>query len=1013
MGVELLPPGSILKLAAAGYYGSVPHDSIGTAFGSNYHTQLLRHDEALEAGSSTACDGPLTYDAQSSTNAYASPELAAKLPPVLSGSVHDEVAANRPLPTTRDSFGALQSHLNDLTEVAANKPLPARDTFGTLQSHLNYLRDEDPARVFIARKISGLGLQSHEVLAKHYSQYGQVLRVLAVCSKVRPFRGMGARPRIRPGSLAFVIMAEPEKVETILSTGAVQVVAGLQIRVERYQQMPVAESEQNRSTSRRPEEVSGSVSVCSDSLDAPVEPLDSVSFYTRHARGTDGNGIGTSSAGSAGSSGSVVGKVRCTTRGSTGSQGRTGSSGSSGSGAGDATRGNASGKNGPGAVTTCETTAVGSTGSSGSSGSIGLEPGMVTANALPSDNLRSASFLGDLHPDILGLGGLGPVGLAPVGLGQGGFSSSSLPLGMGAGGLGQGQSGRRWPKNTGPSPGGENGSGYVFGQGQGQAQGLGAGGLGPSGLGPGGLGPSGLERHGDRAPLGLGEVPGTWAPMSPGSGFGLGPRGLNVNPVSLDPSGLSLSCMGSGDIQDPNEYMLQFCVGALGDGSLGSGGGCGLGNSGERPSEVPRNLDLGSRDLGVTDRQAAQTGSFGGVDPQAMVHRMADSLNADEFHPFMWLAMELSKLSQVVAGLAHLDVRPGIAGDQCAELALLAHAARQQIEMLMERYQHQLAAGLFLAQEATRKQLCQATDLVILLCTYLQQILASGQASATTKEKDPDASAVGSMPSMFGGSDCSNSTHQKSQQRRGTTGSATFCSDSASQAASTVPPVTTSGTGSLQQSMGNWCNLERGSTLGSHLTELKSEDPRRVFIVRRIGSMGFFSQDLLAKHYSQYGEVRSVRVAHSKVKPFSCRGSTQRVRPGSLGFIVMSKTSAVEKILSIGRDQVVAGHHIQVFVFERSTNEGTSTSTSAGGSGVTRDSGSSINSNSACTGDGSGSGSGSKSRGSNGLESESSCSGPGSSSERDLRDKGLTDSQPGESPDGSDAGSACSARNVE
>merc|ERR1719464_2261340 len=150
--------------------------------------------------------------------------------------------------------------------------------------------------------------------------------------------------------------------------------------------------------------------------------------------------------------------------------------------------------------------------------------------------------------------------------------------------------------------------------------------------------------------------------------------------------------------------------------------------------------------------------------------------------------------------------------------------------------------------------------------------------------------------------------------------------------------------------------LGKKQTLGMHLTELQEEDPRCVFIARRISSMGFRSQELLATHYSHHGEVRRVLVAHSKVKPFRSTGTKPRIRPGSLGFIVMATAESVASILGTGKEQTVAGCGILVEPFEqtatpsecRAASTAESTSTGTGNTGGT----------------GSGSGSGSNSNGS-------------------------------------------------
>jgi len=116
--------------------------------------------------------------------------------------------------------------------------------------------------------------------------------------------------------------------------------------------------------------------------------------------------------------------------------------------------------------------------------------------------------------------------------------------------------------------------------------------------------------------------------------------------------------------------------------------------------------------------------------------------------------------------------------------------------------------------------------------------------------------------------------------------------------------------GSTQQDV-----QKQRATLRTHLLQLQSEDPRCVFVVRRINKVGFRSKAVLEKHYMRYGEVRKVLVAHSKVRaPPSCSVKT---RPGNFGLVVMRTPEAVNQILALGSEQIVGGIEIQVQPFEQ------------------------------------------------------------------------------------------------
>jgi hypothetical protein len=125
-----------------------------------------------------------------------------------------------------------------------------------------------------------------------------------------------------------------------------------------------------------------------------------------------------------------------------------------------------------------------------------------------------------------------------------------------------------------------------------------------------------------------------------------------------------------------------------------------------------------------------------------------------------------------------------------------------------------------------------------------------------------------------------------------------------------------------------------------HLTELLEDDPSCIFIARRINCLKFKSQELLASHFAKYGTVTKVLVAHSRVKSFLI----DRVRPGSLGFIVMASGESVQAILKEGKEQTVAGHSINVEPFVRPVSpRATSTTTSEPpGSGSSGSNGSSV-----------------------------------------------------------------------
>mmetsp|Transcript_41226 Transcript_41226/g.94832 ORF Transcript_41226/g.94832 Transcript_41226/m.94832 type:complete len:595 (+) Transcript_41226:89-1873(+) len=106
-------------------------------------------------------------------------------------------------------------------------------------------------------------------------------------------------------------------------------------------------------------------------------------------------------------------------------------------------------------------------------------------------------------------------------------------------------------------------------------------------------------------------------------------------------------------------------------------------------------------------------------------------------------------------------------------------------------------------------------------------------------------------------------------------------------------------------------------TLRGHLTQLASENESCIFIARRINKLGFGSREILEKHFSKFGEVARVLVAHSRVRNVREMDGQVWVRPGGLGLIVMKDARVVEQILANGEEQTVAGHAVRVQTFQR------------------------------------------------------------------------------------------------
>lgn len=108
-----------------------------------------------------------------------------------------------------------------------------------------------------------------------------------------------------------------------------------------------------------------------------------------------------------------------------------------------------------------------------------------------------------------------------------------------------------------------------------------------------------------------------------------------------------------------------------------------------------------------------------------------------------------------------------------------------------------------------------------------------------------------------------------------------------------------------------------GDTLQNYLEELKAEDPRHVFVVRRFNKLGSGFKAMLEAHFSQFGKVLKVLVAPSRVRV----SKGQRIRPGNFGIIVMDRPEPVQEILKEGALHIIDGIVVEVGPFVASRKE--------------------------------------------------------------------------------------------
>jgi len=104
--------------------------------------------------------------------------------------------------------------------------------------------------------------------------------------------------------------------------------------------------------------------------------------------------------------------------------------------------------------------------------------------------------------------------------------------------------------------------------------------------------------------------------------------------------------------------------------------------------------------------------------------------------------------------------------------------------------------------------------------------------------------------------------------------------------------------------------------LATHLRAMEDKDPNCIFMVRKINRLGYGSEEILRQHYEQYGRVLEVLLANNPQAAEGLSSARMRVRPASLGFVVMSSPEAVRKVLEVGETHIVNGAAITVKCFK-------------------------------------------------------------------------------------------------
>jgi len=106
---------------------------------------------------------------------------------------------------------------------------------------------------------------------------------------------------------------------------------------------------------------------------------------------------------------------------------------------------------------------------------------------------------------------------------------------------------------------------------------------------------------------------------------------------------------------------------------------------------------------------------------------------------------------------------------------------------------------------------------------------------------------------------------------------------------------------------------DTADTLRSNLYDLSLLDSSKILMVRKINRIGMDSAGVLEAYFSKFGTIERVMVSHSRSK--SNMGQ-MRLRPATVGFLVMSKAEDVRAVLAFGEEHCVQGVAVSALPFQ-------------------------------------------------------------------------------------------------
>jgi hypothetical protein len=162
------------------------------------------------------------------------PKLVIAAHGVSRNSNHFKVAWEAPLVVPKVAFHTQSRY----ARAIPTWELQAPENCFNLASLLQVLEEVDEACVLTVRKIHKLGLNSAQILREHFSQYGEIDRVMLLPSRPKSNVASAAiHGKVRPASMAFVVMRSRQPA-IVARLNEIHIIEGHPVQVQKFKRDP-------------------------------------------------------------------------------------------------------------------------------------------------------------------------------------------------------------------------------------------------------------------------------------------------------------------------------------------------------------------------------------------------------------------------------------------------------------------------------------------------------------------------------------------------------------------------------------------------------------------------------------------------------------------------------------------------------------------------------------------------------------------------------------------------------